>query len=897
MHVRGRGQLALRIASALTLLALTASGVFLLVHSLYVGDSGEQRGEDTTESVTDEALESFPGQRHWYSPDHPPRSVGIDVAVSGRPPDLQVTVTYELQLKNGDPILDQVRNGNVADQPAIFTDELMGGLTIYWSRTADSTADPGTSVDPEYSPPALRTEPGGGYSVTMRGEGTHGREDYGENNEDRQYPDVYGILIKRPQAPFGPSTSLASPLSGAAVQVTTSGWRIAAIAGPVPAQQDSHTARFRDAPFTKNVKLALVPESGPVTSTVADILANPAEATDGVEGQGTERLDASTVFWPLSISAPLLVLLHAVPGGHRRRRRIRWAICGVIGYMLLTGAVSLAAGADALTWCAFLAAVTVVPAAIGFHVLESAADHVGRAERWAILGTPAAIAGLLFTATCWSLSRSLSEARIGWTGFITGTALLAIAPFAAAFAHRHGWTGRRAVTLPSASLVGILSVSPFLLYAYVAASVGVYATEEALIVIVWPLAFGAAWGLVPAALVGITTRGRKPVWVISILVSGLLLWSVPAQYADSDGLGDMFLYLTYVDEPAVLAMLGAQALIALLAVVAAGALRGFGLAGASLKEPTARAIAIVLAMTTVSGVEGSLLGFLAVLAAGAAVVWLLPADAARRGGNFAAMPPSVHARVMRAELLRRARNAREATYFRAALRSNAEGDDEEDTGRDRPPGPPRTGTEFARRAAFGSGGGHAPWTNAKATLGAGLLLGLPLIVWESIAYRDAIDRLTLLHFIALLPYLGRWGVYGLLFGLFYTRIPGHTPLRKSLRLACAFLPAEVLGALDINDVTPRRLALEVALRVCQLLVFCVVLGFVWERRLLEAARLPWSAVRDFRRMRSLAAPLGTVVIAAVTAAATAFAGALSTPDPPSVPPPATSPPSAPPKPG
>ncbi|MER7898639.1 hypothetical protein ABTX62_21660 [Streptomyces sp. NPDC096046] len=59
----------------------------------------------------------------------------------------------------------------------------------------------------------------------------------------------------------------------------------------------------------------------------------------------------------------------------------------------------------------------------------------------------------------------------------------------------------------------------------------------------------------------------------------------------------------------------------------------------------------------------------------------------------------------------------------------------------------------------------------------------------------------------------------------------------------------------------------------QTFVVCMGLGLAWEWWLARAAALKWSQVRNFRRLSSITVPLGTVLVAAVTAFATVVAGA------------------------
>ncbi|WP_089156772.1 hypothetical protein [Micromonospora sp. NBS 11-29] len=159
----------------------------------------------------------------------------------------------------------------------------------------------------------------------------------------------------------------------------------------------------------------------------------------------------------------------------------------------------------------------------------------------------------------------------------------------------------------------------------------------------------------------------------------------------------------------------------------------------------------------------------------------------------------------------------------------------------------------------------------------------------------------------------RWIGYAALYGFFYPLIRGRTPVAKAITLALLVMPSELLSVTGALDFTPpadeagiyRSLLLGLAIRLGQVIVFSVVLGLAWERRLARLAGYGWSRVRNVRSLRALATPATTVVVAAATALGTALAGTavaalLSTPGPtapspgPSPAPPATSPTSAPP---
>ncbi|MFD8542585.1 hypothetical protein [Streptomyces sp. NPDC059649] len=66
------------------------------------------------------------------------------------------------------------------------------------------------------------------------------------------------------------------------------------------------------------------------------------------------------------------------------------------------------------------------------------------------------------------------------------------------------------------------------------------------------------------------------------------------------------------------------------------------------------------------------------------------------------------------------------------------------------------------------------------------------------------------------------------------------------------------------------------LLTAQTLLVALGLGLYWEARLVRTAGLPWGHIRNFRRLSSLAVPTTTLLVAVVTAVATALAGAWGT---------------------
>ena len=169
-------------------------------------------------------------------------------------------------------------------------------------------------------------------------------------------------------------------------------------------------------------------------------------------------------------------------------------------------------------------------------------------------------------------------------------------------------------------------------------------------------------------------------------------------------------------------------------------------------------------------------------------------------------------------------------------------------------------------------------------------VALLIVGYEVFAFAESADadsplaELTPVRILELGLHWARWFVYALVFGYFYPLLRGSSPVAKSLALGAAVLATEVLpifgastsSAVDssvLAPVSPHDLAWATAIRVGQIIVFFATLGLLWERWLANAAGYRWDRVRNIHSLRALAAPAGTVVIAAATAAATALAGA------------------------
>jgi hypothetical protein len=188
--------------------------------------------------------------------------------------------------------------------------------------------------------------------------------------------------------------------------------------------------------------------------------------------------------------------------------------------------------------------------------------------------------------------------------------------------------------------------------------------------------------------------------------------------------------------------------------------------------------------------------------------------------------------------------------------------------------------------ALATTGAATPVASARAAV----LCALPLAVivvgyeWWTLLTSDLLTVVdaTPLQLVAVIVHTMRWLAYAAVFGLFYPLLRGRNPIRKASTLMLLVLPAELLSVLSsINPSTSGstgittlpQMFLALAIRAGQVVVFCLSLGLAWERWLAARAGYRWYRLRNVRSIRALAAPLGTVLVAAATAFATAIAGA------------------------
>lgn len=175
--------------------------------------------------------------------------------------------------------------------------------------------------------------------------------------------------------------------------------------------------------------------------------------------------------------------------------------------------------------------------------------------------------------------------------------------------------------------------------------------------------------------------------------------------------------------------------------------------------------------------------------------------------------------------------------------------------------------------ALASSAARSPRKNSLETGILGLVFAIPVIVidlrtWESIFPTVSFTELTMLAL-----HILRWVIYAAFYGYFYPRLLGNAPVAKStFFLMAVLLPELTLIPLSAPYSTRETLTV-LLLRTGEIVVFCYGLGLSWEIRLARLAGLPWSGLRDLRRLSTVTAPAATVIVAMATTVATALAGA------------------------
>ncbi|MET8137031.1 hypothetical protein ABZV24_34775 [Streptomyces sp. NPDC005251] len=180
-------------------------------------------------------------------------------------------------------------------------------------------------------------------------------------------------------------------------------------------------------------------------------------------------------------------------------------------------------------------------------------------------------------------------------------------------------------------------------------------------------------------------------------------------------------------------------------------------------------------------------------------------------------------------------------------------------------------TARLRTVALGGSGGYSAWDNGFAAAAVSGLLTLPWTAWpawQGRGYSGIPEAVTVAGGTTAV-----WLAHGFTYGYLYPWIRGRGPVTKAGWLWAAMCPVQLLLLWPRLRLPFDQAALTAFLLLAQGAVMSLGLALYWEIRLVHRADLLWGHIRNFRRLSSLAAPVSTVLVAAVAAAVTVLVGA------------------------
>jgi hypothetical protein len=197
------------------------------------------------------------------------------------------------------------------------------------------------------------------------------------------------------------------------------------------------------------------------------------------------------------------------------------------------------------------------------------------------------------------------------------------------------------------------------------------------------------------------------------------------------------------------------------------------------------------------------------------------------------------------------------------------------------PRPTRSNYLSLTEASLGSNGGATRMENLKAGAFLGFLISIPLAALEltvsalnekpiDLTSQDTIELLSTIRI------LFRGVIYGALTGYFYPLLRGSNPVQKFGSMLIVVAITEMVAFSSALNEPDSTLPTGI-FRLGTLIIFFLVMGLLWERRITVLANVPWTRLRDFRSLRALGTPATTVIIAGATVLITALAGALIAP--------------------
>jgi hypothetical protein len=406
------------------------------------------------------------------------------------------------------------------------------------------------------------------------------------------------------------------------------------------------------------------------------------------------------------------------------------------------------------------------------------------------------------------------------------------------------------------------------------------------------MAVGVVWLVMLAIPLVLRHALRRAAWwTAAALLAGALLLVAPIRLITDPGsvyAADATLSVVWQNMATQALILANQVLLVTLTVL----LIRLGNHRASLHDRGVVLVAITLVVCLAADPEPfSWNDSAAVAALAAGLIWLTPAR-----NVVTQVSAAAHALLIRAELRRRLIRTVAADVYRGARsrltdRSDTlEGYDQFQVRLDEAVSTGRTlveGVPVGR--AFTTDAGQTPLANALAAFAFTAPMSALLVGYEIVAisqqHTRPIEDLNLLNLAALAVHLLRWPAYSAFFGFCYPLLRGGGPLHKAINLAAIVLANELLPILSNastrsigvafidTSASAKQIAIAALIRTGQVLLFFVILGLLWERRLAMLADVGWNRLRDLRRATTLAAPVGTLLLAIATALGTALAGA------------------------
>ncbi|MFF4189680.1 hypothetical protein [Nonomuraea sp. NPDC001831] len=777
------------------------------------------------------------------------------------PPDTtlyQLQVTHELRVPAGDPDVALLREGAAAVDPTAFAASRLGAVNADHADLPTSFAMPSITVAPD-GRQAVITLTGRAYRQSFSAE------------------DFVGVRYTPPAADDRP------PLADHEILISAAGSTLAGVHGPV-IEQDRRSVRLHG---DREIRAAFVPDDG--TASVSEYVTGEAIIGQLLASTGTQQEDDeenepedvtedgahdpdsgplnriwTVVQWVSGLAAILLLLnaaLRALGRSWWRRRRNLLPPALLAVTCLTVPSPAWLGGEEG--WWAWVA-LALVTIGVPLLALRSAMRAVpGGGPLLVVAGSVlATLAGMILSL--WAMLVVTGQTGALWWPMVAPAA-------AAVLSAVPRW--RRAV--PAA---GLLSLAAGVILLVRAALLGF--VIDPVVALVLPLLSLSVLALGWVAEAG---RGWSPrvavAWVCGVWVAfGGLAYVLLAGTLFSGGRDEPDWPLL----PTMTAFVAFGALLLALAVLVVRT-RRIGQGPQALASSVALHTAVLFVLLLHVQVWTTLEYFgVTFVLAWAGMAWLLPPPAAQSPYLGEPVTAEEHRLLVR-DLIRR-RHARAA--LTELLRRRPPDDVPPAEIEERRTALERAGDDNRRSIdsdhALTTLAGRTPWQNALAGLSAGLLLSLPFSTVRILASIDsgrAQDDQVLLAALSLLSL----PVLCMIFGYFYPRVRGLTPLTKSMTLLVAALLIELPAYMQTLVVaaatpdldqqglpTPREAWIGVLVAMGNIAVVSIGLGLWWEWRLMWLAAEPWGRLRDVRRLRALAAPLAAIVIATATATATAL---------------------------